>query len=220
MKTYSDEAIAALAAGNVMTSGAVKIDLVDAFNVWGGAGTIQLTDGGDPEDYIGIGQAGLVSVTGQQLGGTEDGIELRLSGVDASIVPIVEAAEIRGARVTIWRLMFDGSGTTLLDAIVFERGRVDKLTTEETPGGTATIIVQVETAARGLGRNTGRMRSDADQRAVDASDGIYSRVTAAGELTLAWGGKPPARAGLALPNTSGIPPWGPNGLDVMGIHLS
>ncbi|MDP3853148.1 hypothetical protein [Phenylobacterium sp.] len=196
MKAYSVDWQAALDLGDAMTAGAVKIATSDPFRVWTGDGSITL----DGEVYVGIGSAGMIRATGSQLGGAEQAIELILSGVDPDIIPLIEAADVRGARVTVWRLGFDGSGLNLLDANVFARGKVDTLPREETPGGTATIRCLVETAARGLGRNTGRMRSDADHRMVEATDGAFQRVSQAAELTLAWGGKPPARAGVALPN--------------------
>ncbi|MDB5461384.1 MAG: hypothetical protein JWO72_3125 [Caulobacteraceae bacterium] len=200
MKTYSTAAQAALAAGSVLTVGAVKIATTtpSPFRVWGGHGDLVLDDGAGPETYTGIGKAGLVGVTGSQLGGTEDGIELSLSGVDPSTIAIIDASDARSARVTIWRLLFDVSGQTLLDATVFERGRLDKITMDDMPGGVAAIKCQVETAARGLGRRTGRMASDADQRMIVAGDNSLSRVTQAGDLTLAWGGKPPTSVAAAL----------------------
>jgi hypothetical protein len=204
MKTYSTAAQAALAAGAVLSVGAVKIATDDPFRVWGGHGDLLLDDGDGPETYVGIGHAGLVSQTGSQLGGTEDSLSLTLSGVDPNIVGMIDAADPRGASVVVWRLLFDVSGQTLLEATVFDRGRVDKITSTDVPGGTATIVCQVETAARGLGRSTGRTTSDADQRMINPADASLSRVTQAGDLSLAWGGKPPARAGSALPGVGGI----------------
>ena len=68
----------------------------------------------------------------------------------------------------------------------------------EASGGTASITLEVESPGRGLGRRTGRIRSDADQRLIDPSDGGLSRVSYAGEKQLYWGGRRPAKAGQAL----------------------
>src|SRR5262249_22409287 len=152
--------------GDVLSAGAVKILASDPIRVWGGAGVLTL----DGEDYQGVGDSGMIMVTGAQLGGTEDGIDLSLSGVDPDLSDLATTNILKNARVTIWRLLFDGSGQALLDAQVFERGRVDKVAWKDVPGRSATIVVTVETAARGLGRRSGRTTSDADQRMIDADD--------------------------------------------------
>lgn len=189
MKTYSSQTLDALDAGAVITVGAVKIETEAGFRVWGGDGLLDL----DGETYIGIGDRGLVQATASQLGGSEQSLELILSGVNSDVVPIIQAARIRNAPATVWRLLFNASGSTLLAAHKFRRGRVDALPIEDTPGGLAKITARIEGAARGLGRQTGRLRSDADQRMVDASDGAFQWVTQAPLRSLAWGGKPPAR---------------------------
>jgi hypothetical protein len=209
VKTYATAAAAALAGGAVIVAGAVKVATSTPFLVWSGEGNISLDDGAGAETYIGIGHRGLINATGSRIGGQEDGIELVLSDVDPDTAAIINAGDARGARVTIWRLLFDVSGTQLLDAQVFERGRVDVVRRRKTPGGSATFTAYVETAARGLGRKTGRMTSDADQRMISATDNSLTQVTVAGELTLAWGGKPPSRAGQALPGVGGV--GGPSG---------
>jgi hypothetical protein len=196
MKTFSAEAIAALQAGAVVTAAAVKIETSpDPFLAWTGEGVLTIAG----EAYIGVGANGLVTATGSQVGGTADKLELILSAVDPSTIDVTTVLDARDRRVTVYRLMFDSSGQVLLDAQVFERGRIDKLQWVETPGGTSQIKALVETAAKGLGRRTGRLTADADQRMIDPDDNSLSRVTHAGELTLAWGGKPPSRAGLGLP---------------------
>jgi hypothetical protein len=96
------------------------------------------------------------------------------------------------------RLIFDGSGTRLLDEQIFARGKVDALPIEDIAGGTSTVSASVETAARALGRRGGRMRTDADQRLVKATDGGFSNVSFAAEKTLYWGGKKPATAATSL----------------------
>lgn len=209
MKTYSAAWKAALAAGSAVTHGAVKIMTTPPFLVWSGAGN--LTIGADT--FVGVGDAGLVMASGGQIGGTEDGITLQLSGVDPDVAGLVDYAALRNAQTEIWRLGCDPSAQVVLDAQVFDRGRLDKVTREDVLGGTATLKAAVETAARGLGKKTGRITSDADQRMINPNDGSSSRVTSAGDLTMAWGGKPPARAGAALPGGA------PFGVNVGGVDV-
>lgn len=197
MKTYDPALLAALEAGEIITGGAVRVATATPLRVWSGYGELSLSIPA-PETFLGIGHNGLVRATGGRLGGAERGIELSLSGVDPDVIPLIEQNDVRGAAVVIWRLMFDSSGTQLLGAHVFARGRIDTLPIEDTPGAASTITARIETAARGLGRATGRMRADADQRMIDATDGGFKRVSAAPVKTLAWGGKPPARAANVL----------------------
>lgn len=194
MKAYSAELLAALDAGEVITAGAVKIATATPLRAWSGYGPLTLNG----ESFAGVGQAGLVKATGGRLGGTEQAIELSLSGVDSDMLPLLDMADLKGSAVTIWRLMFDGSGSQLLGAHIFAAGRVDGLPVEETPGGSSIIRCRVESAARGSSRSTARLRSDVDQRQLDPLDGSLRWVTVAPGRVLYWGGKTPARASAVL----------------------
>lgn len=195
MKNFSAPAMAEIEAGTAGVSAAVEIASDPPIRLWGGLGTIQI--GG--EDFLGIGDRGLAQVSGGAVGGAEQNVTLELSGVEAEAVEVLEADEVQGAPVTVWRLVFKGDHKTLLDAQVFTRGRLDQLPLEDVVGGTALIRALVESAARGLGRRGGRMRTEADQRLVDALDGFFKSVSFAGQKTLAWGGKRPAAASSVLP---------------------
>lgn len=195
MKTFSAEALAALASGDNIVHGAVQIGVApNAIRIWGGYG-VQVIDG---EAYLGVGHHGLVSVSSGSLGGQETGAELRLSGVDPDIVSGLDLRSLRRRPVVLRRLIFNGAGSRLLHAAVFTRGRVDRVGTEETPGGAAAIVINVEGAARGLGRRSERMRTDADQRLISDADGGLRRIGYAAEKQISWGGKPPQRSGAAL----------------------
>jgi hypothetical protein len=100
--------------------------------------------------------------------------------------------------VVLYRLIFASDCKTLLDWHVFERGRGDALTTDETIGGEAAINFAVESAARGLGRSGARQRADSDQRLINANDGYFKNTAYAGEKMLYWGGKKPTNAGEAV----------------------
>lgn len=200
MRTVGASALAAIAAGNFTAGWAVRISTTSgSFRVWGGDGTITLNG----ETYTGVGDRGGVTTTGGAVGGASPGLKLSLSGVEPDVLPLVTAGAVRDAAVEIWRLIFDGAGETLLDAQVWQRGRAQAPVKEEEPGGVAIISVEVETAARGLARRGGRMRTDPDQRLILNTDGAFKFVAIAAEVELAWGGKPPARAASALPGLTG-----------------
>jgi hypothetical protein len=163
--------------------------------VWGGYGPITI----DGETYQGIGDRGLAQRTAGAIGGVAQGLTLSLSGIDPDLLPLFDdAAEFRGASVVIRRLIFGPDGKTLLDAHVFDRGRIDTIASEETPGGAAAIVVAVESAARGLGRAGARMRADGDQRMINPADGYLKNCAYAPLKELFWGGKKPSIAATAV----------------------
>jgi hypothetical protein len=106
---------------------------------------------------------------------------------------LLDADEVKGASVVLYRLIFASDGKTMLDAHVFDRGRIDTVETEEVIGGPAAINASVESAARGLGRSGARMRADSDQRLISATDGYFKFTGYAPEKMLYWGGKKPSR---------------------------
>ncbi|MDO7841073.1 hypothetical protein [Sphingomonas immobilis] len=197
MKIFSDEAIEAIERGDVIVSGAVEILSDPPVRVWGGYNQIVI----DGQTFDGIGDRGLAAVSGGALGGAEQNVTLELSRIEPDVIALFDAGPLRRVITVIRRLLFDGSGTQLLHAEIFTRGTLDQLPVEETPGGTSTIKASVETAARGLGRRGGRMRTDADQRLIKATDGGFKAIAYAGQKNLYWGGKKPATAANAL--TSG-----------------
>ena len=201
MKSIADAAIKALADGTAIVVGAVKIEGATTIRLWGGNGPINLP--GEAEPFLPVGDRSLVQVAGGALGGAAQSITLSLSGIDPETLEVDDSDEVQAAPTTLWRLIFSGDGLTLLDAHVWQRGRLDQVVREDEIGGTATISATLETAARSLGRNGARMRSDADQRLVKANDGFFRNVSFAGEKTLYWGGRKPANAASALGGSSG-----------------
>lgn len=198
MKVFSAEALAAMIAGTAIVSGAVSIACSDPVAAWGGHGTLDLSAYGGESAYLGIGDRGLAQTTNAALGGTAQGLTLTLSGIDPDLVGLITDAQLRGARAVFWRLIFDGSGTRMLDAHVFTRGRVDTAPIEDEVGRVSALMLSIEGPARGLGRRGGRMRTDADQRLVEPTDGGMRHVSYAAQKQLYWGGQRPAQAGAAL----------------------
>lgn len=194
MRTFSSEAQAALVAGDVIEAGALAVMTASPVGFWGGDGNLVI----DGVTHIGLGDRFMLLETGGSLGGEEQGAEVTLSGVDADVEILRTLDGLRGAPVICRRLIFNGTGSTLLQAEVRIRGKVDQMPGEETPGGTSTVTLKIEGAARGAGRRGGRARTDADQRLINGTDGGFRRISHAGEVTLYWGGKPPERAATAM----------------------
>ena len=190
MKSIATAAIAAMQDGTAISVGAVRIGTTTPVRVWGGYGALTLNG----ETYDGIGDRGLVQVSGSTLGTSEQNITLTLSGVEPDVLALWSAAGLQGAPCQIWLLTFDGAGQSMLDAQIFAAGRLDTIQVSDTIGGTSTISASVETAARGLGRSGQRMRTDADQRLIGSSDNGFQAVSFAGSKTLYWGGQKPTSA--------------------------
>lgn len=197
MRVYSQAAQAALDDGTALAVGAVYLQLsTGPWGVWGGHYELAM----DGKTFQPIGDRGLVSVAAGQLGTAEQGATVSLSGVDPDVLALVDTMSVRGAPAVLYELLFDQSGATLLSANVALRGRCDRMPIEDEIGGTSVITLNIEGAVRGLGRKSGRMRTDADQRLIIGNDGGFKQVAYAGEITLNWGGKPPQRAASAVPN--------------------
>jgi hypothetical protein len=194
MKSISAAARQALSDGTAIVVGAVEITADPPIRVWSGWG--QITIGGNV--FEPIGDRSLVQIAGGALGGAAQGISMSLSGIEPEVLELLDADEVAQAPATLWRLIFAGDGVNLLDAHVWARGRLDELVAEEEVGGQAVLQAALETAARGLGRSGGRMRSDADQRLIKANDGFFKNVAYAGEKTLYWGGRKPSSASSAI----------------------
>lgn len=194
MRSFTDEALDAIVAGTALAVGAVEILSDPPIRVWGGPWPTTI----DGRDYLGVGDRGLVQTGSAAIGAAAQNLTLELSGVDPAALDVLDADEVKAAPVVLRRLIFNGSGTRCLDVHVFRRGRLDQLVTEETVGGQAIIRAMIEGAARGLGRRGGRMRTDADQRLINATDGGMRHVSYAGQKNLYWGGKVPASAKSAL----------------------
>lgn len=204
MKIYSDAAMADIRAGTAIVSGAVLIECAPPVLVWGGDGPFTFAS----LTFQGIGDRGLAQLSSSAIGSAEQNMTLTLSRIESENLKLFDASEVQGAAVTAWRLTFKGDGKTFLDAHIFRRGRVDDAPVQDVIGGGASISIVLESAARGLGRVGGRMRTDADQRRVKADDGFFRNISYAAEKKLYWGGRPPATAGSVLP----APPSGGGGI--------
>lgn len=163
--------------------------------IWGGYGNLDI----DGDTYLGIGDRGLVQQTANAVGGSAQGLKLTLSSIEPNLLPLLDGDALKGADVTVRRLIFGSDGKAPpLDASVFDRGRVDAVLTTETIGGSATVEIDIESAARGLGHSGARQRSDSDQRLINSNDGYFRNAAYAAEKKLYWGGRKASRAGAVL----------------------
>lgn len=199
MKTLAPAAKAAIEAGEAIVTGAVQISPRGGgtpIRIWGGYGPITPPTLG--VQFKGVGDRAIAQQTSNAIGGVAQGMTLSLSGVEANALALLDASEVKAATVTVYRLIFASDGKTLLDAHVFDRGRMDTVDTDETIGDQAAIVANVESSARGLGRSGARMRADSDQRLISSTDGYFKNTAYAGQKMLYWGGKKPTTGSTAV----------------------
>jgi hypothetical protein len=65
--------------------------------------------------YQGVGAHGLAQQTSGVIGGVAQGLTLTLSGIDPKALALLDPAEVKGALVTLYRLIFAVDAKTLLD---------------------------------------------------------------------------------------------------------
>lgn len=194
MRAIHADALARLESDHIVMAGAVRMSFGSTYRLWSGIGDLSMSGEGT---FTGCGAMALVAPLSSQVGGAAEGVELRLSGLDPTIAATIDAEDYHQKPVTIWRLVFDASGTALLGQAVFFRGRVDVVRIEEEIGGESAIVMQVEGGRRDMSRAGARMRSDADQRTLSgSSDGAFRHITTAGRRTLYWGKRPASPATL------------------------
>lgn len=192
MRSIDAAALARLHSDRVVITGAARFAFGSTYRFWGGVGDLAMPGEGT---FQGVGAMGLLTPMTSQLGGGAEGVELRLSHLEPAVAATIEAEDYHQRVVTIWRLIFDEAGTTLLGQAVFLVGRVDLVTIEEQVGGEAAIVMMVEGGRRDMSRRGARVRADADQRLLGgATDGAMKHVTTAGIRTLYWGKRPQAPA--------------------------
>lgn len=142
----------------------------------------------DAEEFVGVGSRALIIPTASQIGGSADGYTITLGGLDPLVADTIEAEDYHQKPVTIWKLIFDGTGRTLIDAMVDCRGRLDFVKQREKVGDKAALDFMIEGPRKDLSRAGARIRSDADQRVLGGSqDDSLAQISVAPRKTLRWG---------------------------------
>jgi hypothetical protein len=195
MRTLSDAAVAALGGDRLVFAGAAKFSIGPGYRFWSGFGPLTISS----EPFTGIGAQALIMPISAASGAGADGAQIELSGLDPDVAASIEAEDYAQRPVTIWRLVFNAAGDTLLAAAVFMRGRLDSVTVVESE--TSVIRFAIEGPRRDMGRRGSRIRSAADQRLL--GDGGFRNISVSGRKTLSWGGAPTPGSAVASPGGGG-----------------
>ncbi len=130
------------------------------------------------------------------IGGAADGSAVPLaiklngdvrSGLTATVLAQIESVQYRNAPVTIYRRYMHPETYAELSTEAVYRGRIDTIKHKISEGGECSLEVAVESRMIDFSRSGHRMRTDADQRLIDANDGSLSHVQTTAEQKIEWG---------------------------------
>jgi len=145
--------------------------------------------------FTGAGTLFEVAGIGSSMDGSAVPLTIKLngdarSGLTPTVLATIESVNYRGRAVTIYRRYMHPETYAELSTEVIYRGRIDTITHNITEGGECFLEARVESALIDLSRSGYRMRTDADQRLIDANDGSMRHVQAMADQKIDWGKLP------------------------------
>lgn len=161
---------------------------------WDDVGTITL----DGDDYVGAPGRFTIDASVSSSDLSSHSLQLTFSGLDAAAVAIVEGYQWHQCPVLVQRVIIATDAPQVLHVVPEFSGFLDVMTWTERAGGTSTLVLSCESAAREMSRSGARTSSDADQRERDPTDGFFSFAASAVNETINWGQAPeqaPAKKG-------------------------
>lgn len=196
-RTIAANTLAQMAAGSI-----VKIDMVlfdfpqptGPIGLFSGVGEFQW--GGVP--YHGTGDLLDVTDVGAGTDGSAIGLVIQLNnrareGLGPSVLAQLETVAYRGAPVHVFRRYSHPLTYEELSTEALWTGFIDYVSHEDTEGGSSAVSAHCESVLIDLSRSGHRMRTDADQRAIDGSDGFLEHVATQARKELQVGKIPPAQ---------------------------
>lgn len=116
-----------------------------------------------------------------------DQLRVTLTGLQSAVTSVLDGVAWHQRPATVYLAFLDGA-EAVVHAMPCFSGFLDVLTIQDSADGLATIEAVIESNNRELNRSSGRVRSDADQRTVDADDGFFKYAAAANtDVEIAWG---------------------------------
>ncbi len=187
MRALSSQTLAALESGRYVRRNLVRFDLDAA-------------DGGPRgiwDDLYDITVAGVIYhraagrfMIGKVTSGGDYGVrslDVVLSGLDTGQLATIRSYNYHQRPVAVMLAIAPAETPDAFDIVPWFSGILDRPVERERAGGTFDFIINCESANRELGRKSLRLRSDADQRQIDATDGFFKHVTQTIQDDLMWG---------------------------------
>ncbi|MFG1371483.1 DUF2163 domain-containing protein [Xanthobacter oligotrophicus] len=192
MRSFNASTLATLQGGRAVSRGLLLFDFPSGlYGFWDGLGV--LTYAG--LDYVGAGQVVSVDPLGFVGDLSASSLTIKLTAIpdsdlDPGVLATIEAEQYHQRPVTLSRAYFDPDTLAMLSVERVYRGYVDQITHDYTIGGEAALSCSVESRARDNTRKGWRLRSDADQKRVDAADGGLRHAAISGNQDIYWGKYP------------------------------
>jgi hypothetical protein len=194
MRTIDSGSLAVLQAGAYIEREMILFDLASGlYGFWNGIGTFTWNS----IPFVGAGSLIRVEESEQntELQAEEFSLVLREipnSDLSPDVLSTIENETYKGRPFTGYKAWFDPDTRALLSVEVWTRGIIDTFTHRRSEG-VSELVCHIETRAIDYTRRRKRMRTDADQRRIDANDGGLRYVTEEGEIF--WGRTAPKKAG-------------------------
>ena len=155
-------------------------------NFWTGYGTISHdVTGGGAENWIGAGELWGLSPIIETDAVRATGLEMSLSGLDASIIAVALSEDYQDRTVAVYIGFMDVDGT-ILDTKEIFKGRSDIMSIHE-KGDTTTITLTAESVLISLEKSAERRYTAEDQKKDFAGDLGYDFVPQLQQKELVWG---------------------------------
>jgi hypothetical protein len=141
--------------------------------------------------FVGAGTLFEINTVGASADGTAIGLNVRLNGdaragLDATTLALIETIQYRGRPVTLYRRYSHPETYAEIAVERLYRGYIDRIDHNLTEGGDVYLEAAIESRALDLGRSGYRMRTDADQRAIDPTDDFFKDVAIVSKKEIQW----------------------------------
>jgi hypothetical protein len=145
--------------------------------------------------FVGAGTLFEIDTIGSNMDGSAVPLVIRLNGnarqgLTPTVLASIESVQYRGRPVTIYRRYMHPETYAELSTELVYRGKIDTMVHRITEGGAAALECRTESVLIDLARSGYRMRSDADQRLIDANDGSMRFTSAVSDFKIDWGSAP------------------------------
>jgi hypothetical protein len=180
---------AALDAGSIIERELVLFDLAEGlFGYWSGVGTFAYNG----VTYVGAGSLIEVDTIKQGSGLEAEGLTIRLTEVPNSdlspdVLASIESYTYHQRPVELMSAFFDASTYALLSVELIFSGYIDQVVHDNNVEGNAYIEGRLESRFRDHQRRGYRVRSDADQKRIAASDNGLRHVGVVATETILFG---------------------------------